>query len=77
MVRSSEIIINTILSATAFYIFVGLTTEAPYITLKMLTDRNYVIGLFLIFTRCSCFPPYFFAAFFANIKAIRSYLLDG
>ena len=49
---SSEIIINTILSATAFYIFVVhcLTTEAPYITLKMLTDRNYVIGLFLIFT---------------------------
>ena len=36
---SSEIIINTILSATAFYIFAVhcLTTEALHITLKMLT----------------------------------------
>ena len=61
---SSEIIINTILSATAFYIFVVhcLTTEAPYITLKMLTDRNYVIGL-SYFTRCSRFLPIYFAAF--------------
>ena len=66
---SSEIIINTILSATAFYIFVVhcLTTEAPYITLKMLTDRNYVIGLFLIYLWYSCFfIPIYFAAFFAK-----------
>ena len=49
---SSEVIINSVLSATAFYIFVVhcLTTDAPYVTLKMLMDRNYVIGLFLIFT---------------------------
>ncbi|MBH68729.1 MAG: hypothetical protein CMM58_10290 [Rhodospirillaceae bacterium] len=49
---STEIIINSVLSASAFYIFVVhcLTTDSPYITLKMLKDRNFVIGLFLIFT---------------------------
>ncbi|MBL6599899.1 MAG: DHA2 family efflux MFS transporter permease subunit [Alphaproteobacteria bacterium] len=49
--ESYEIMINASLSALAFYIFVVhcLTTDNPYISLAIFKDRNYVIGLLLIF----------------------------
>ena len=49
--ESYEIMFNTALSALAFYVFVvhSLTTDNPYITLAIFKDRNYVIGLLLIF----------------------------
>ena len=49
--ESPEVLLNSILSALAFYIFVthSLTTTTPYISLKIFSDRNYVIGLALIF----------------------------
>ena len=49
--ESWEIIINTALSGLCLYIFVAhsLTTRTPYISLAIFTDRNYVIGLLLIF----------------------------
>jgi DHA2 family multidrug resistance protein len=48
---SYEIILNTALSAGAFYVFVVhcLTTDNPYISLAIFKDRNFVIGLLLIF----------------------------
>ncbi len=49
--ESSEIVLEAALAATAFYIFVvhSLTTPAPYVNLSIFRDRNYVVGLFLIF----------------------------
>lgn len=49
---SGEITVSIALSALSFYIFVVhcLTTDNPYVSLAIFTDRNYVIGLFLIFT---------------------------
>lgn len=49
--ESYEIMLNTALSAGAFYVFVVhcLTTDNPYISLAIFKDRNYVIGLCLIF----------------------------
>jgi DHA2 family multidrug resistance protein len=49
--ESYEIMLNSFLSALAFYVFVVhcLTTDNPYISLAIFTDRNYVIGLMLIF----------------------------
>ena len=49
--ESPEVLLNSILSALAFYIFVthSLTTTTPYISLKIFSDRNFVIGLVLIF----------------------------
>ncbi len=49
--ESTEIIFNTTISAVAFYIFIAhcLTTDSPYVSLGMFLDRNYVIGLMLIF----------------------------
>jgi DHA2 family multidrug resistance protein len=48
---SVEIMVNAAVSVIAFYIFVVhcLTTDNPYISLAIFTDRNYVIGLLLIF----------------------------
>ncbi|MBT5911215.1 MAG: MFS transporter, partial [Rhodospirillaceae bacterium] len=50
--ESSEILFNSMVSGVAFYIFIvhSLTTASPYISLKIFSDRNYVIGLALIFT---------------------------
>jgi DHA2 family multidrug resistance protein len=50
--ESSEILFNAMLSGLAFYIFImhSVTTKTPYISLKIFSDRNYVIGLTLIFT---------------------------
>ncbi len=49
--ESLEIIVNTALSALGFYVFVVhcLTTSNPYVSLGIFADRNYVIGLVLIF----------------------------
>lgn len=49
--ESSEILFNSMVSGVAFYIFIAhsLTTASPYISLKIFSDRNYVIGLALIF----------------------------
>lgn len=49
--ESNEIVLKTCLSALSFYVFVVhcLTTDNPYISLAIFKDRNYVIGLLLIF----------------------------
>ena len=49
--ESYEIMLNTALSALAFYVFVvhSMTTDSPYISLAIFKDRNFVIGLLLIF----------------------------
>jgi DHA2 family multidrug resistance protein len=47
---SSEIIVETFVAALAGYIFLAhsLTARYPYLNPRLLLDRNYVIGIFLI-----------------------------
>ena len=47
---SYEIIIATLVAGLALYIFCvhSLTSERPFIRLKLLTDRNYSLGLILV-----------------------------
>ncbi len=49
--ESLEIIIEGAIAAIAFYIFIAhsLTAQSPYINLTIFTDRNYVVGICLIF----------------------------
>jgi DHA2 family multidrug resistance protein len=49
--ESLEIVIEGSVAALAFYIFVvhSLTADHPYINLSIFTDRNYVVGVCLIF----------------------------
>lgn len=49
--QSPEIIAEAAIAAVSLYIFVvhSLTTESPYINLTIFRDRNYVVGLSLIF----------------------------
>lgn len=49
--ESPEIILEAVLAAMAFYIFVVhcLTHDEPYINLTIFKDRNFVVGLCLIF----------------------------
>jgi len=63
---STEIIIECLVAAVAFYVFVVhcLTTPSPFLNLKLLTDRNYAIGLVLVtiygmlnFTPMVLLPP--------------------
>ncbi len=63
---STEIIIETCLAVSAFYIFIvhSLTAKRPYISPRLLLDRNYTIGIFLIvifgmlnFTPMVLLPP--------------------
>ncbi|MDF3062426.1 MAG: EmrB/QacA family drug resistance transporter [Microvirga sp.] len=63
---SPEIVIECLVAALAFYIFVVhcLTTTAPFLNPKLLTDRNYAIGLALVtiygmlnFTPMVLLPP--------------------
>jgi DHA2 family multidrug resistance protein len=63
---SPEIIIETGIAALAFYIFLAhsLTTRAPFLSPRLLLDRNYTIGLSLImifgmlnFTPMVLLPP--------------------
>jgi DHA2 family multidrug resistance protein len=65
--QSTEIVIECIVAALAFYIFVVhcLTTKAsPFLNLRLLADRNYAIGLVLVtiygmlnFTPMVLLPP--------------------
>jgi DHA2 family multidrug resistance protein len=63
---SMEIVVECLVAAVAFYIFVFhcLTTPSPFLNLKLLTDRNYAIGLVLVtmygmlnFTPMVLLPP--------------------
>src|SRR2546421_5672775 len=47
---STEIMIECVIAALAFYIFIFhcLSTAAPFLNLKLLTDRNYAVGLVLV-----------------------------
>ncbi len=64
--ESNEIILECIIAILAFYVFVAhcLTTKAPFLNLRLLTDRNYAIGLVLVtiygmlnFTPMVLLPP--------------------
>ncbi len=64
--ESTEIIIECLVAALAFYIFLAhcLTCGAPFLNLRLLTDRNYAIGLVLVtiygmlnFTPMVLLPP--------------------
>src|SRR5262245_41080300 len=48
--NSTEIVIECLIAAIAFYVFLfhSLTTAAPFLNLKLLADRNYAIGLVLV-----------------------------
>jgi DHA2 family multidrug resistance protein len=63
---STEIIIECLIAAIAFYVFLvhSLTTRQPFLNLKLLADRNYAIGLALVtiygmlnFTPMVLLPP--------------------
>jgi DHA2 family multidrug resistance protein len=63
---STEIIIECLVAAVGFYVFIFhcLTTSSPFLNLKLLTDRNYAIGLVLVtiygmlnFTPMVLLPP--------------------
>jgi len=49
--NSTEIIVEAVIAALGFYLFVVhcLTHDRPYLNLAILKDRNYVVGNFLIF----------------------------
>ena len=49
--ESGEILASAAVAALAFYVFVvhSLTTDNPYVSLSIFRDRNYLIGLMLIF----------------------------
>jgi MFS transporter, DHA2 family, multidrug resistance protein len=65
--ESTEIVIECLVAGIAFYVFLlhSLTTkEQPFLNLKILTDRNYAIGLVLVtiygmlnFTPMVLLPP--------------------
>jgi DHA2 family multidrug resistance protein len=49
--QSEEIIATTLLACIAFYMFLAhsLTAERPFVRLTLLRDRNYALGLLLVF----------------------------
>lgn len=49
--QSHEIVVATIISCIALYMFVvhSLTADHPFVRLRLLRDRNYAIGLLLVF----------------------------
>ena len=64
--ESTEIIVECLVAALAFYVFIVhcLTTKAPFLNLRLLADRNYAIGLVLVtiygmlnFTPMVLLPP--------------------
>jgi DHA2 family multidrug resistance protein len=64
--ESTEIIIECLIGAVAFYVFVThcLTADKPFLNLRLLKDRNYAIGLVLVtiygmlnFTPMVLLPP--------------------
>ena len=48
--NSTEIVVECLVAAVAFYVFVfhSLTTTSPFLNLTLLRDRNYAIGLVLV-----------------------------
>src|ERR1700754_865858 len=63
---SIEIVIESLIAALAFYVFLvhSLGARAPFVNLKLLSDRNYAIGLALVtiygmlnFTPMVLLPP--------------------
>jgi DHA2 family multidrug resistance protein len=48
---SYEIIVETFIAVLAFYVFMvqSLTAERPFLNLRLLLDRNYALGLVLVF----------------------------
>jgi len=64
--QSTEIIVECLVAALAFYVFIVhcLTSKAPFLNLRLLTDRNYALGLVLVtiygmlnFTPMVLLPP--------------------
>lgn len=64
--ESTEIVIECLIAAIAFYVFLvhSFTTSHPFVNLKLLKDRNYAIGLALVtiygmlnFTPMVLLPP--------------------
>ena len=64
--KSTEIIVECIVAALALYVFIVhcLTTKSPFLNLRLLTDRNYAVGLVLVtiygmlnFTPMVLLPP--------------------
>jgi len=64
--QSMEITVECLVAALAFYVFIVhcLTTKAPFLNLRLLTDRNYAVGLVLVtiygmlnFTPMVLLPP--------------------
>ncbi|NBQ76077.1 MAG: MFS transporter, partial [Acetobacteraceae bacterium] len=49
--ESTEIIIESVIAALAFYVFIAhsLTAKQPFLNLRLLLDRNYALGLLLVF----------------------------
>lgn len=49
--ESSEIVIATMIACIAFYVFVvhSLTAERPFVRLNLFRDRNYSLGMLLVF----------------------------
>ena len=49
--ESPEIIAETCMAALAFYLFLAhsLTAERPFLNLRLLLDRNYALGMLLVF----------------------------
>jgi MFS transporter, DHA2 family, multidrug resistance protein len=63
---STEIVIECVIAAIAFYVFLvhSLSVRDPFVNLKLLSDRNYAIGLALVtiygmlnFTPMVLLPP--------------------
>src|SRR3954454_2321069 len=63
---STEILIESLIAALAFYVFLvhSLAARTPFVNLKLLSDRNYAIGLALVtiygmlnFTPMVLLPP--------------------
>jgi DHA2 family multidrug resistance protein len=63
---STEILLECLLAAIAFYVFIVhcLTTKAPFLNLSLFRDRNYAVGLVLVtiygmlnFTPMVLLPP--------------------
>jgi MFS transporter, DHA2 family, multidrug resistance protein len=64
--NSTEIVIECLIAVIAFYVFLvhSLSVATPFVNLKLLTDRNYAIGLLLVmiygmlnFTPMVLLPP--------------------
>ena len=64
--ESTEIVVECLVAAIAFYVFLvhSLGAQHPFVNLKLLTDRNYAIGLALVtiygmlnFTPMVLLPP--------------------